>query len=286
MNKIHCNFCNNDFPISSNCCPHCAQPGLFPNVIVAGDSEEVSELDKRYQNAYKETKLRQCDHILSDYEKTILENSKAVISRSLSEVERLAKSDNEIYVSYYKLIEADLKLPSGSKWDIFRRLAEESLFPGYRERIRFGSLSFTKEGSKNYGECSFVLRNKMIAPRASVFEENCVIFMKRHRLLFDELDDLPKGYRATWNDRGKLAAVKAAGDIKPETDPDEYQEILLHNAPDSKDDVFVEVHVYGPITVRTMEHVTVTNPKRRQDKIFLKSLENKLKKFSVKLEFS
>ena len=116
MTKIDCNFCNNDFPISSDCCPHCAQPGLFPNVIVAGDSEEVSELDKRYQNAYKETKLRQCDHILSDYEKTISENSKAVISRSLSEVERMAKSDNEIYVSYYKLIDAGLKLPSGSNF--------------------------------------------------------------------------------------------------------------------------------------------------------------------------
>ncbi len=286
MNKIYCNFCNNDFPISSNCCPHCAQPGLFPNVIVAGDSEEVSELDKRYHDAYKKTKLRQCDHILSDYEKTILENSKAAISRSLSEVERIAKSDNEIYVSYYKLIDAGLKLPSGSKWDILRRSAEESLFPGYRERIRFGSLSLTKEGSKNYGECSFVLRNEMIAHRASVFEENCVIFMKRHCILVSELDNLPKGHRAIWNDRGKLAAVKAAGDMKPETDSDKYQEILLYNASDSKDDRFVEVHVSGPITARTMEHVTVTNPKRRQDKIFLKSLEKKLKKFSVNLEIS
>ena len=75
MKEQKCNYCNNDFPISSNHCPHCAQPGLFPNVIVAGQFEEVNELNKRYQNAIKEAKSHKCYHILLDYEKTIVKNS-------------------------------------------------------------------------------------------------------------------------------------------------------------------------------------------------------------------
>jgi len=243
-------------------------------------------LDKRYKSAIKQAKSRQCDNIIFDYENSISARSKAVICRPLSEIERLAKSDNEIYSSYYKLLDAGLKLPSGSEWDILRRPAEDALFPGYKERIRVGSLSLTNEGSKNYGECAFVLRNDMIAHRTSVFEENCVIFMKRHRILVSEIDNLPKGYRAVWSERGKLAAVKAAGNIDKDTETNKYQEILLYNAPNSKDDRFVEVHVNGSITARTMEHVTVTDPIRRQEKIFLKSLEIKLKKYNVTLEIS
>ncbi len=98
-------------------------------------------------------------------------------------------------------------------------------------------------GLDNYGECSLTARDDMIAHRATVFEENSVRFMERHKVAFAKAHNLPKGFRATWADRAELCVAKLAAAIDATTRPDDYSNLLLKPGRISDDDHFVEVHI-------------------------------------------
>jgi hypothetical protein len=198
--------------------------------------------------------------------------STAVIARSESEVLRLATSTRQLYATYYQQLEGGLRLPDGNEWDVVREIADTLLFPKYKQYIRFGALSLDGIGLANYGPCSIALRDEMISHRASVFEENSVIFMKRHEVEASN-PDLPKGYRATWADRAKLCVAKLEQTIDSTTTADEYSTRLLRQAASSADDDFVEVHIWGPISVRTMRKVTVVAPNELENRTILKALK-------------
>lgn len=91
-----CEDCGNTFPSSLDRCIHCARPGLFPNVYAAENDAERSALDKRYREAVQDADSRGCISVLKDFEKAV-ESSKAVIARSLEEVQRLASSDKQLW---------------------------------------------------------------------------------------------------------------------------------------------------------------------------------------------
>jgi hypothetical protein len=116
----------------------------------------------------------------------------------------------------------------------------------------------------------------MISHRASVFEENSARFVERHGTR------IPKGYRATWDDRTKLGVAKLSWKIDSATGSDKYSGILLKQGATSEDDEFVEVHIWGPMTVLTMEQVIVTAPKRNQRATILKAIQFKLAKHGVR----
>ncbi|MFN2452946.1 MAG: hypothetical protein ABR577_01865 [Pyrinomonadaceae bacterium] len=285
MNKSHpCAECGNNIPPSAERCPHCARPGLFPNVRAAEDSDERAALDKRYQSAITEAAKRSTadEGSLRDFE-AAMANSRAVIARSAKDVLKLATNDNEIYATYYQQIDGGLKLPAGDKWDVLRGLADKALFPGYEKEIRFAALSLDGIGLSNYGECSIILRDELIAHRASVFEENSTVFMKTHDIKLWDAVELPQGYRATWNERGKLCVAKLSGKIDAATKYGQYSGLLLRQGATSEEDEFVEVHIWGPMTVRTIERVIFIPAKRSGRDVILKTLKDKLKKADVKV---
>ena len=128
MSKLPpCDFCKNDVPPSANRCPHCGRPGLYPNVRAAETPAERLVLDRHYQTAIRDSATRGATPAVNDFEKAI-PNSKAVISRKHEEVQRLAASDRELYATFYKLLEAGVRLPEGSKWDTLRTLTDDALF--------------------------------------------------------------------------------------------------------------------------------------------------------------
>ena len=97
-----------------------------------------------------------------------------------------------------------------------------------------------------------------------------------------EADKLPLGYRAAWAERGKLCVAKLHKSIDAATSPDEYSALLLKQGATSEDDQFVEAHIYGPITVRTIEQVAFyPRPKRRPSATILKALKEKLSQAGV-----
>jgi len=239
-------------------------------------------LDKRYQSALAEAAGRGVTASLGDFESAIAD-SQAVITRPAGEVLRLATSDKEVYATYYQLIDGGLKLPAGDKWDVLRGLADKALFSGYEKDVRFAALSLSGIGLSNYGECSLVLRNEMIAHRASVFEENSTMFMKTHDIKLWDAVELPQGYRATWDEREKLCVAKLSGKIDATTKSGQYSGLLLQQGATGEDDEFIEVHIWGPITVRTIERVTFTPSKRSGRAVVLNNLKAKLKEADVKV---
>jgi hypothetical protein len=280
MASDQCSHCGNDIPLAAERCPHCALPGIFSNVRAAEQTEERQALNNRYEDALQRADSRGCQQVAKDFEAAI-SDSQAVIARSLLEADRLASSDKQLYATFYQLVEAGVRLPSGSKWDALREVADGALFPGYKRNIRFAVLSLDGCGLSNYGECFLVLHNHMIGHRASVFEENSVIFMEKHKILMSQAHNLPHGYRATWEERAKLCFAKLVDKLHPNTREETFARILLKEGKKSEEDSFVEVHIWGPMTTHTLEQVIINQPKRRADRVILKALGEKLSKVGV-----
>jgi hypothetical protein len=84
---------------------------LFPNVRVAKSTAEVAALDERYQQALKDATTRGAGGAVADFE-AAAGRSKAVMSRPFRELDRLASSDKELFSTFYKLLDAEVRLPS------------------------------------------------------------------------------------------------------------------------------------------------------------------------------
>ena len=279
-----CPFCNYDIPRTEVQCPHCARPSRFPNVLDASDDTEKQSLDRRHQTAIQEADARGCGTQVRLFEAEAA-CSRAVLARSVLVVEQLATSDCQLYATYYKLIRAGVRVPTGEKWDKLRGVTDIALFgEKNKDQICFAALSLDSVGLDNYGECSLTARDDMIAHRASVFEENSVKFMERHKIAFAEANDLPKGFRAPWDDRARLCTTKLAAAIHTTTKAADFPKLLLKPGKTSDDDDFVEVHIWGPMTVRTFERVIVRRKKNHPRKSILKALGERLKRYQVPLQ--
>ena len=128
-----------------------------------------------------------------------------------------------------------------------------------------------------------ILDEKMIGHRATVFEENSVVFMRHHKILVFESDKLPKGYRATWESRGKLGVAKLADKINIDTKSDEYVNIIMNDGAVPEDDEFIEVHIFGPMSIRTVKRVLAKSPRKNSSRIILKALKESLKKMNIEV---
>lgn len=282
-NTRTCPDCDNDFVASADRCPHCGRPGYYPNVYAAEADNEVSALEHRYRAAKREAFTRGAGDAVEHFE-AALGNARAVIARPEGELQRLITSDQQLYATYYQLSNSGVMLPAGDMWDKIRRPADDALFAGYKEHIRFGALSLNGTGVMNYGDCFIVLRTDMIAHRASVFEENSVLFMNHQDIRVSRVHELPPGYRATWWQRARLCVAKLAARIDAATPASTYSSLLLRQGATSADDDFVEVHIYGQITIRTVEEITFSpRLKRRPRQITNRANRARLAKFGVKV---
>jgi hypothetical protein len=274
MHASPCSHCGGSIPLRWERCPHCAQPGLFPNVRAAEATEEQQALERRYLEALRGATSRGAQNVVAELE-TALGASKAVMARPMREVDRLSASDQEIIPTYYGLLGGQVRLPHGNEWDGLRGTADETLFPGYKEHIRFAALSLNGKGLPRYGECFFVFRESMIGHRASVYEENSTVSLKKYGY------QPPPGHRAAWSERAKLCVAKLAGALDASTQPVQFPGLLLQQNATPEEDRFIEVHIWGPMTIRTIERILV--PRARSQAV-RKSLRDRAKKFGVELE--
>ncbi|MFO0755174.1 MAG: hypothetical protein U0359_01680 [Byssovorax sp.] len=286
--SLQCSECKNVFDMPAVRCPHCGEPpGVFPNVWAAQQQENVDELDRRFQDALADAKARGCEAIALAFLAKVAD-SKAVIARQIHDIERLSYSDRELYATYHQQLNAQIRLPYGDEWDEFRRSADEALFPGYKEEIRFAALSLGDIGVSNYGDWSMMLRTPLIQKRASAFVENSLVFVRDRKVPIAEAKRAFIGYRACWADRAKLSVAKLVRKMTAATTVADLPGLLLEQAPPGKsaDDRFVEVHIFGPLTIRTVEKVTLVKARdsRRLAKASrLRAIEKSLAKMNVTL---
>lgn len=196
-----------------------------------------------------------------------LASSTAVICRSPSKVKELVSSANEMYATFYQLVGAGARRLEGTKMDLQRRIADAIMFPYYEDQIRFATLSLDGVGATAYGDCSIVLKDIAISERATVFEENSVLFCEKLGLGVASL--LPPGYRATWEDRAMLATAKLEPRIGPATNAPEFPAILIGGTGQD----FVEVHIFGALDRGSIERIVARKPKTEADRILLEEIK-------------
>lgn len=275
MSSIPCEFCGYSVPLDWDHCPHCARPGLFPNVRMAEASEEKEALERRYRRALQRADRKGAGTVVRAFESEAA-SSRAVIARSVEEV-RLLASNQQLYSTYYQKLGAGTQLPSGDRWDRLRGHADDVLFGAKKDQVRFAALSLDGRGLWNYGDCSLVLRDDMIRHRASVFEGNSAMFLKRKY-------SLPAGHRATWSMREKLCVAKSAEQLKPITSRGEFPSILLAGGATTESDRYVEVHIWGSMSARTFERALLKPGPGMRSRSAQKDLQRKLTAVGIDLE--
>jgi hypothetical protein len=278
-----CSYCGLVFQVSRDRCPHCARPSLFPNVVEAMRSEEKVALEERYRSAMADADARGCRNAVEAFEESVGQ-ARVVINRSILETLRIAASDREVYGTYYQVIAAGIRLPSGDRWDTLRPLVDSALFPDYKDEIRFGSLSLDGVGVSQFGPCSLTLRVDLVEYRVSLFEKNSILFMERAGITIGGSTALPRGYRSVWIDRGRHAVAKLAHRVSSSTALSDHTQLLLTNAMSPEGDDFIEAHVYGPMTIRTMEKVSISGKLTRSERAMIGGLREMLDAASVTME--
>jgi hypothetical protein len=268
-----CGFCKCTMPSSADRCPHCARPSLFPNVEAAADPAEVAALDARYDAAVTLATANGTAVIAGVLERETATRSRAVLSRDSSEVYRLACGDDQLYTTYHKLLDAGFRVPTGSSWDQIRSSVDAMVFPGYAKEVRFGALTLDETGLVHYGDCHLILKTDMVDFRTTAFTENSAAFVQKNRFM------IPAGHRSTWVQRGRLAVAKLAPGLTKSSTAGDVPAMLKSDGPTPDDDSFVEAHVYGSISMRTVEQVTIS--RRGKHAVRLTALREKLEKLPV-----
>jgi hypothetical protein len=240
---------------------------------MASDPAEVAALDARYDAAVASAIANGTDVIAADLERETTAKSRVVISRDSTEIYRLACGDNQLYATFHSLVEAGFRLPTDSKSDANRPAVDATMFPYYQKEVRFGALTLDDAGLVHYGDCHLILRTTMVEFRTTVFTENTAAFVENNHFA------IPLGHRATWANRGRLAVAKLASMLKSSTRATDLPAMLKADGATSGDDTFVETHVYGSISIRTVEQVTISRARTRAVK--LSALKEKLNAFGV-----
>ena len=277
---LTCTHCSNKIDISQVRCPHCAIPGLFPNVSKAGLDSERRALNVRYSKARDNLKNSGSTHIGDEFEKAV-STSKAIIARDILAVTKLLSNTSELYSTYHQQIHSGSRLSGGSKWDTLRSVTDKALFHPFEGEIRHAALTVDGKGLFSYGDCCMVLADNMIAHRTSVFEENSVTFMIQNDITFDGSDDLPKGFRAIWAERNRLCIAKLAHKLSTSTKRSDYPSILVHQGKTRADDSFVEAHIFGPISAYTLESHIIRKPGNPKMKVLAKGLQERCDKLKI-----
>lgn len=272
-----CEFCGNDIPFELEQCPHCGRSGPPPNVKAVQAEEERQALDRRYREALQEAELRGCREIVEGFE-AVTRQSKAVVNCRFAEADRLASSDRQLLGTYYQRLEAELQAPYGNAWDRWRQITDATLFPLYFRRIQFAALTLDGIGVQSYGECSLVLKEALIADRTSVFEDNSAVFLR------DRDFKLLPGHRATWSERSKLCVAKLAAQIDGTAKPSDFPGLLLRQGATPEEDRFVEVHVWGALTIRAVERALLSSAARKAGQVIRRAFRARLLAWGVALE--
>ena len=278
-----CVKCGYETPRANMHCIHCywpmssgTQTDFIPEYPNTRDAEQEREdLDLRI--AVTTAKIAHDAAFIADFE-SFVGHAHATINRWIDEVYRIVMHDeSSLITTFEKQLAAGMRIWNRkSKWTALRVHAEVDLFPGYGDEIRYALLSPTRRGLPRYGDCSIVLRDDMIEHRATVFESNTAAWWERMTEAFGRA--LPRGYRAHWRDRARLAYVKLAETLKAPLTEDAVTKVLLAEGPDEAD-TFIEVNIFGSLTPRSAEEFTV--PKAYEGSPLYDNVREKLESMGV-----
>ena len=278
-----CPECNNDMRVSRTTCPHCGRPQFFPNVDIANSSVEVDKLNLRYDAGKEECNGRGQSGLFERFEATC-EASAAVFACSLQKLNREVATGTELFDTFFDLERLRLQssTPGDFDWRKLRPQAEIELLGSHDhlDKIHYACLSLDWASLTNYGDCFVKLSEPMIAHRATCFEGNTAVIYAVDR-------DFKNYLRCGWSRRGKIACAVFSKKLTAGISESEFASLLVKACPESENDEFIEVHVFGAMSARTFSEVRFDTSKHsRSDSVYRKAVEAKLRSAGVSVSIA
>jgi hypothetical protein len=261
VEHLTCKSCKVPCPDYLLDCPTCGDRIGFPNVNIARRNGEKQALSGRYEAAIQAARANGSEARLNAFQ-TACEAGSVVMCCPAQKLIDMANGTVQLYATFYDLLSMRLaseRQPGEPNWNLIRCKSEMTLFGDPapvidKVPLHYAVLSLDGKGLSHYGGqddyCEVELRVPMIENRASLFETNLGVFYDQHRH-----DALPPGMRAEWADRGKLCVAKLAQKITRTTSGSDFPTILMELKGKPVEDQFVEVHVYGDMTLQTFRRV-------------------------------
>jgi hypothetical protein len=257
---IICKACGATAEWSMDRCPRCGQDIGAPNVREVSEAEELASLNSRYDTAIGNASARNAVDRVREFEQAIRTTSRAIANLWPSLLAEFLSNGRNLFTNYNLQVGGEARKTASRPDDRQRRGTEGIVFGAYADQIRYGALSLDDRGLISYGNCAVTIADVTLVARASLMEENSYSFVRTHKILPG--DPLPKGFRAGWHDRFKLAVAKLAHRIQPGTSVHEFPSLLLFSDGNRQNDNFIEVHVYGAFDHQSFVAVSGPDPKK------------------------
>jgi hypothetical protein len=236
--------------------------------------DEAAALEVRLAVAHASARARGVEAELKSFSSSV-NSSKAIMNRRLDILQSWLNSNNPLFITFHQQVRSGARLPEDTRWDQQRTSAENTISPNFYSQLSLAALSLDSLGMSYYGPYCVVLKNDLIAHRASVFEENPFEFNRKHAIISGQMP--PAGYRAPWIHRDKLAVSKLAAKVSSGMSDSDFPNVLIEPRRDQWDCDFIEVHMYGPIHHAAIEHVSGPIPRARADRAIWNQVKRKLK---------
>lgn len=285
MRHNRCHECTENFHITLTRCPHCGRPGTFPNVTEISAPKAVRGFNRHYKACLDKAVAQNKERRFHTYQDAV-SNSSVLYCRPFEDFCRVAFSDEEIFATYYQRAGSGIRISTNDGWDKKREVADVVLFGWHNAQfIRFAALTLSESSKINtYGDCAMILDEEMIAHRSTVIIKNSAVYISEILDVLGPKYVIPHGSRALWADRGKLAAIKAIDD--PRFESLSFEELLLNLSKRAGKEEFVEVHIWGDVTIKTVRKVTVSKWKNfRPTKGKLAAIREKLTVLNIDFKF-
>jgi hypothetical protein len=133
------------------------------------------------------------------------------------------------------------------------------------------------ERLKNRIEDGTGLSEPMISHRVTCFEGNTAVLYHQNRTFADLT-------RSDWQNRHEICVAMFAEQLTLGSTQADFPAILVQSGKTSLEDQFVEVHLFGPMTVRTFEAVRFERKKHSsREAVFVQAAIDKLNANNVKV---
>lgn len=129
------------------------------------------------------------------------------------------------------------------------------------------------------------LKDRMVAHRTSLFEDNNVVFtVYEQKATMAGAESLEPGHQAVWEECEKLCIAKLAPRLHSALKSEDFLQLVLEPGLTTRDDKFIETHIWGSLTIRSVARVRIHRKRHRPLKAAIADLKRLLKQYNMDLE--
>jgi hypothetical protein len=227
----------------------------FPNVRLAQHADNKSALQGRYEEACRSASTTGCLEALMNFEIAV-KASDAVINVDIPFLNYFLTRQKVSYQSYFDGVSTGNRSIAAPENDHKRMVVDAALFGASLAKMVCAALSIDGRGLKSYGAATMRLRKEVIEHRSTVLERNSFEIFDGAAPI--DMEDMPKGVWAQWDERHKLAVAKHNNVAAEINFGNTFSRILLRSGGNHEDE-FMEVWIYGGFNYEAIASILIEN---------------------------